>query len=160
MEDVMTYLDDQRKAMPEEVYLELGRMLADAKDTIPELFVVTWFSMSCNIEVSNDITTKRHRLRRRGVTRGTVEAQQQAYPSTYSAGAGPVPQAAGRKVWPDRSFPQLRETHGSQDCLITDMRPYRKRHAEEDGEDNGQDGGQDGGPGVNVDYMFGVEASI
>lgn len=63
-----------------------------------------------------------------------------------------------RKVWTDRSFPQLRETHGSQDCLITDMRPYRKRHAEEDGEDNGQDGGQDGGPGVNVDYMFGVEA--
>jgi len=87
MEDVMTYLDDQRKAMPEEVYLELGRKLADAKDTIPELFVVTWFSMSCNIEVSNDITSKRHRLRRRGVTRGTVEAQQQAYPSTYSSRA-------------------------------------------------------------------------
>ena len=34
MEDVMTYLDDQRKAMPEEVYLELGRKLADAKDTL------------------------------------------------------------------------------------------------------------------------------
>ena len=155
MEDVMTYLDDQRKAMPEEVYLELGRKLADAKDTIPELFVVTWFSMSCNIEVSNDITTKRHQA-------VCVAVESHEEPLRRSNKPTPprilLEQGQCRKVWTDRSFPQLRETHGSQDCLITDMRPYRKRHAEEDGEDNGQDGGQDGGPGVNVDDMFGVEA--
>ena len=111
--------------------------------------------MSCNIEVSNDITSKRHQA-------VCVAVESHEEPLRRSNKPTPprilLEQGQCRKVWTDRSFPQLRETHGSQDCLITDMRPYRKRHAEEDGEDNGQDGGQGGGPGVNVDYMFGVEA--
>ena len=92
MEDVMTYLYDQRKAMPEEVYLELGRKLADAKDTIPELFVVTWFSMSCNIEVSNDITTKRHQAVCVAVESHEEPLRRSNKPTPPRILPGPVPQ--------------------------------------------------------------------
>ena len=41
--EAMSYLDDNWQRLPEEVYLEMGRKLADAQDAVPQLYRVVSF---------------------------------------------------------------------------------------------------------------------
>ena len=52
--EAMSYLDDNWQRLPEEVYLEMGRKLADAQDAVPQLYRVVSFV------VDDETSMKRH----------------------------------------------------------------------------------------------------
>ena len=150
MEEVMSYLDDYRQAMSDDAYVQLGRMLADAQDDAPKLFVVTWFTMS--------VSTSKIQMKRHQRVCVSVEPHEQGLGEEAVRLAPKLLLECGqcRERWMGSPFPQVRPTGGSHDCMIVAMRPYCKRlRPDDEDEENGGDGGNTGG--VNVDTMFGVE---
>jgi len=69
--EAMSFLDDNRQRINEEVYLEMGRRLADAQDEMPTVYRVVYFTL--DVEEGHVVTQRRETLAV-AVTRGQRSA--------------------------------------------------------------------------------------
>ena len=134
--EAMSYLDDNWQRLPEEVYLEMGRKLADAQDAVPQLYRVVSFV------VDDETSMKRHE----SVVVGVAPEDEDRAPGGGRLSVRELlERGMCRPAWLVRSFPQI-PSASQKDCLLIEMVPYHPRA-----------GGGGITPTVNIDHMFDVE---
>ena len=126
--EAMSYLDDNRQRINEEVYLEMGRRLADAQDEMPTVYRVVYFTLDVE---EGHVATQRRETLAVAVTRD----QEDSSAGGRSFGVRELLERGQCRVsWLERSFPQaLGNPHN---ILLMSMVPWRE---------------------MNVDHAFGTE---
>ena len=113
--EAMTYLDDNRGRLHEEVYVEMGRKLADIQNMMPQLFCVVFFTF----DVVDDLIAMEHHE----TIAVAVEREEEG---GVRCSRLLLKRGQCRSAWLDRTFPQMHSTNGSHDCLLVSMAPYSR----------------------------------
>ena len=126
--EAMSYLDDNRRRIHEEVYLEMGRRLADAQDEMPTVYRVVFFTL--DVEEGHVATQRRETL-----AVAVARDQEDRSAGGRSFGVRELLERGQCRVsWLERSFPQV--LGNPHDILLMSMVPRRE---------------------MNVDHAFGTE---
>ena len=118
--EVMSYLDDNRQRIHEEVYLEMGRRLAAAQDEMPTVYRVVFFTL--DVEEGHVATQRRETL-------AVAVARGQRSAGGRSFGVRELLDRGQRRVsWLELSFPQaLGNPHN---ILLMSMVPWREMNVD------------------------------